>query len=152
METASNQNFKVSEIKLAYKNKTKNHPVLNSSHSAYQVLLENWDKDQIQLLEQFKIVLLNNALKVLGICEISSGGITATQVDIRLIFAVALKSCATAILLAHNHPSGNTKPSDVDISLTRKVKNAAALLDIKIVDHIIVTDAAYLSFADEGLL
>ena len=84
--------------------------------------------------------------------EVSSGGITGTVADPRLILAAAIKSLAVAIVLAHNHPSGNLKPSQADEQLTAKIKEAAKYHDINVLDHIIVTPDAYYSFADEGLL
>lgn len=115
--------------------------------------MESWNLDTIELYESFKIILLNNSNKVKGIYEISSGGITGTLVDIRILFAVVLKSLTTAIILAHNHPSGNLKPSHADIALTSKIKKASELLDIKLLDHVIITpDGAFYSFADENIL
>lgn len=88
-----------------------------------------------------------------GIYEISSGGITGTLVDLRILFAVVLKSLSTSIILAHNHPSGNLKPSEADKRLTNKIKSASELLDIKLLDHvIIIPNGSYYSFADEGIL
>jgi DNA repair protein RadC len=95
-------------------------------------------------------MLLNRANKVLGIYELSTGGISGTVADIRLIFAASIKSNASSIVLAHNHPSSNTKPSDADLLLTHKIKEAGKLLDIKVIDHIIVAIESYYSFADQG--
>ncbi len=87
-----------------------------------------------------------------GIYQLSSGGITGTVVDIRLLFAVVLKSISVGIILCHNHPSGKLKPSETDIQITRKIKNASEYLDIKLLDHLILTpDGSYFSFADNGL-
>jgi DNA repair protein RadC len=98
-------------------------------------------------------MLLNNSNKVKGIFEVSTGGITGTLVDVRILFAVILKSLSTSIILAHNHPSGNLKPSEADKQLTQKIKNAGGFLDVKLLDHlIIIPDGDYFSFADEGLL
>jgi len=98
-------------------------------------------------------MLLNNANKVKGIYEVSTGGITETLVDLRIVFAVVLKSLTTSVILVHNHPSGNLKPSEADKRLTEKIKNAALLFDIKVLDHLIITpDGNYFSFADEGIL
>jgi len=100
--------------------------------------------------EQFWAVYLNNANKVLSQQKISEGGMTATIVDIRLILKRALELNATALVLCHNHPSGALNPSEADVSLTEKVKKAAKLMDIQLLDHIIVTDQSYFSFADQG--
>jgi DNA repair protein RadC len=96
---------------------------------------------------------LNNSNRVIGTQKISKGGINATVVDTRLILGTALKSLSTGIIISHNHPSGNREPSENDKQLTSKLKNACNLLDIKLLDHIIVTpDDGYFSFADESLL
>lgn len=145
----------VSEIKISYKNRvtSSNLTKISSSSDAAKILLETWDNDTIQLHESFKIMLLNNSNIVKGIYEISSDGITGTVVDIRIIFAVVLKSLSTAIILAHNHPSGNLKPSDADKRLTSKIKQASELLDIKLLDHLIITPSQeYFSFADDGII
>jgi DNA repair protein RadC len=146
---------RVSEIKVSYKEKLKNSelPVIKSSKEAGKLLFETWDKDTIGLQETFKVLLLNNSNKVKGIYELSTGGITGTLVDIRILFAVILKSLSVAIILSHSHPSGNLKPSEADKQLTQKIKNAATLFDVKVLDHIIVTPSgAYYSFSDEGIL
>ena len=100
--------------------------------------------------EVFAVVFLNQANKIKHFEIISHGGITATVADPRIILKKALAEEATAIVLCHNHPSGNLQPSNADEELTRKIKEAAALLDIKVIDHIIVSEEGYYSFADEG--
>ena len=102
--------------------------------------------------EEFWIVYLNNSNKVLQTTQLSKGGITGTVVDIRLAFKNALQLGAVAVILAHNHPSGTLKPSEADIQLTKKIKTAGDSLDIKVLDHLIVTEKAYFSFADEQML
>jgi DNA repair protein RadC len=102
--------------------------------------------------ENFCIILLNRANKVLKVVKISDGGITGTVVDQRKIFKVALDNNATSIILGHNHPSGQITPSEADIHLTRKIKEAGAVLDLPVLDHIIVGDGNYYSFADEGIM
>jgi len=106
----------------------------------------------IGFIEEFKILLLNRANRVIGCYDVSTGGICGTIVDPRVIYAAALKSCAVGIILAHNHPSGNLTPSEADLQLTRKLRDGGMLLDIAILDHIILTGEAYLSFTDEGYL
>jgi DNA repair protein RadC len=96
--------------------------------------------------------LLNRGNKVIGICEISTGTVSGTLVDPRVVFATALKTNATGIILAHNHPSGNLKPSRADELLTDKLRKAGELLDVVVLDHIIVTTEGFYSFADEGYL
>lgn len=103
-------------------------------------------------IEQFWVVYLNRANKVIDISNISSGGITGTIVDIRLIFKQALLNSSTGIIVAHNHPSGNEKPSKSDIDLTKKIKEAGLSMDINLLDHIIISNNKYYSFADEGMI
>ena len=102
--------------------------------------------------EQFWVLMLNNSNKVIYKLPLSKGGITATMVDARLVFKSALAQGATALILAHNHPSGTLKPSVADKNITQKIKKAGEILDIKVLDHIIVTEKTYFSFADESLL
>ncbi len=102
--------------------------------------------------EVFAVVFLNRANKIIQFQIISSGGLTGTVADPRVILKKALEAEATSIVLSHNHPSGSLKPSRADEEITQKIKNAAAFLDIRIADHIIVSDEGYYSFADEGLL
>ncbi|MBB1151349.1 MULTISPECIES: JAB domain-containing protein [Myroides] len=143
-----------SEVELIYKSKVKasQRPQITSSYSAYQVALKAWDSNKIELLEQFKVLMLSNNNKVLGVLEVSSGGITGTIVDLRIIFSSLLKAHATAFLIVHNHPSGKLTPSDADRQITRKIKEASKLLDITLLDHLIITAESYYSFADEGTL
>ncbi|PTM09818.1 MAG: hypothetical protein DA407_04965 [Bacteroidetes bacterium] len=102
--------------------------------------------------EEFWIVYLNNSNKVIRKNQLSKGGITGTLVDIRLALKTALEVGATGIILAHNHPSGTLKPSEADKQLTAKLSTAAKSLDIKVLDHLIITEKAYFSFADENIL
>jgi len=143
--------YKVAEIELVYRTKVKasQRPKVSSSKEVYQILLQCWDENKIEFVEQFKILLLNRAGRILGIYEVSSGGVSGTIADPKLIFSAALKANATSLILAHNHPSGNTTPSEADRQLTRKIKDGGRLLDIAVLDHIIVTREGYLSFADE---
>jgi DNA repair protein RadC len=102
--------------------------------------------------EEFHILLLNRAHRVIGQRLISKGGISGTVVDPKLIFSGALEMKASAVILSHNHPSGNTKPSEADIQLTRKLKEGGLSLEISVLDHIIIAGSSFYSFADEGLL
>ena len=146
---------KVNEIAISYTGSLKTNllPKISSSRSAADLAFAQWNKNEIELQETFKIMLLNNANKVKGIYTLSTGGITGTLVDIRIVFAVVLKSVTTSIILAHNHPSGTLQPSQPDKLLTEKIKKAGELFDIKVLDHLILTpDGDYFSFADEGIL
>ena len=102
--------------------------------------------------EEFWVIILNRANRVIRKWRISSGGISGTVADPRLIFKNALESYASSIILVHNHPSGAIKPSQADISLTKKLKQAGELLEIPVLDHLIYGEKEYFSFADEGLL
>lgn len=102
--------------------------------------------------EEFWVVYLNNANKIIFKAQLSKGGITGTIVDVRLVFKIALEQNAVAIVLAHNHPSGKLQASEADIQVTKRIKNAGLQLDISVLDHIIVTEHSYFSFADEGIL
>ena len=155
MENRINQSaFQVAEISISYSSKIKNseRPKLNSSREVFQVFSETWDPGKIELLEQFKVLLLNRGNRVIGLFEVSSGGVSGAIADPKLIFGTALKACASAIVLAHNHPSGNLKPSQADISLTKKIKEGGRLLDIDVLDHLIITTEGYYSFGDEGMM
>jgi DNA repair protein RadC len=146
--------YQVAEIQLTYKSNVKPslRPKIIASKDAYEILLENWDGSQIEFVEQFKMMFLNRANKVLGIFNMSTGGVSGTVADPKLIFAAALKTTACSIILAHNHPSGNLTASHADIELTKKVRDGGRLLEVQLLDHIIVTGEGYFSFADEGLL
>lgn len=141
----------IAEIQISYSTLNNKKPVIKSSQDAYNYLIDSWNKSIIELQEEFKILLLNRANQVLGIYSVSKGGVAGTVVDAKLIFAVALKSGASSILLAHNHPSGNKSASQADISLTKKLKAGAKLLDLQILDHLILTIDGYSSMSDERL-
>eukprot|EP01035_Chromulina_nebulosa_P029926 gene29926-39727_t len=102
--------------------------------------------------EEFWILLLNQGLKIIGERQVSEGGMTSTAVDARKIFRLAIDEGAASIALAHNHPSGSLKPSNEDILLTNRIKEAGKLLDVKVIDHVIVAETGFYSFADEGML
>jgi DNA repair protein RadC len=148
------EQFLVQEVELVYKPKFKisTRPVIQKSQDIYALLIQSWDMDHIQLKEQFKVLLFNASSRLLGIQELSTGGITGTVADPRLIFAAALKGNASVIALAHNHPSGHLKPSQADILLTRKIMEAGRFLDILVMDHLVISSEGYLSMADEGLI
>jgi DNA repair protein RadC len=145
---------KLPEVDLVYKPKIKPSqlPIVNSSYEAYELLKFNWNDGKIDLQEEFKVLFLNRANRVVGIYHVSTGGITGTVADPRLIYTAALKTNCVSIILAHNHPSGNLKPSRADEELTQKIKSAGNFLDIKLLDHIIITSENFYSFADEGNL
>lgn len=142
------------EIQLFYKTQIKpsERPRISCSQDSYRVLLNSWDPEQIEFVEQFKVLLLNRAHRVLGFVLVSSGCNSGTVVDPKLVFAAALKTNACSVIVAHNHPSGNLAPSQADLTLTRKLHEGAKILEIQFLDHLILTKEGYFSFADEGLL
>jgi DNA repair protein RadC len=144
----------IAEIKLSYSThvKASQRVKISGSRDAYDVLLQNWHPNYIEFVEQFKVLLLNRANKVLGVFEVSSGSCTGTVADPKLIFVAALKANATGIIMAHNHPSGNLQPSQSDLDLTRRMKEGGKLLEVQVLDHIILSKDEYYSWADEGLL
>ena len=144
----------VSEVELVYKSKVKpsERPQIKTSKESYQLLLKSWDSNRIEFIEQFKVILMNRANRVLGIYELSTGGVSGTVADIKLVFMAALKANACSLIVSHNHPSGNLKPSMADEELTKKMKAAGSVLEIKVLDHVIVTTEGYFSFADEGMI
>lgn len=146
--------FSLTEVELIYRNKVKacDRPIVQTSASAYNVLLNAWDMNKIELLEEFMILLLDRSNHCLGISKISQGGVSACMVDPKILFATGLKSRASGIILAHNHPSGVVQPSKADIDLTSKIKAGGKLLEISVLDHLIVTPHNYYSFADEGMM
>lgn len=143
----------VSEISLSYKSKvaSKDRPKISSSQDAYKLLHATWDQDKIEFQEQFVILLLSQSNRVLGKVLLSSGTTSGTIIDLKYIIVAAAKANAQGVILSHNHPSGNTKPSQADRNLTDKIKSACKLIDVTILDHIIITPHdGYSSFADEG--
>jgi len=144
----------VAEVKITYRPKFKvsERPQISKSKDAYDILIQQWDKGKIALLEEFKILLLNRRNRVLGIVHISSGGLSGTVADPKVIFTAALKACASGIMVCHNHPSGELDPSNEDLSLTRRLVDAGKMLDLKILDHLIICEDNYYSFGDDGIL
>ena len=122
---------------------------IKSSDDIVQVLRNVFDADTIQWTEEFIIVCLNRAHKIIGTCKVGMGGFTGVVCDPKVIMTIALQSSATSLILAHNHPSGNLKPSDADRKMTDKIKQACNLLDINLLDHIILTDESFYSFAEQ---
>ena len=145
---------KIPEITVTYNPKIKDTPKILSSNDSYVLFLDYFPKDSIQLQERLVVMYLNNAQKVIGIYVASIGGLTCTIADTRLILAVALKTASTRIIIAHNHPAGDLKPSQFDIILTNKIKEACVIMDLKLLDHLIISpeDGKYYSFLDEGLI
>jgi DNA repair protein RadC len=145
----------VSEVCLTYKTKVnpKDRSRITSSKDAYILFFDNWNKNTIEHIEEFKMLILNRSNAVLGILSVSKGGISGTVTDVRIIFQAALKANASGIIICHNHPSGNTNPSESDRRITQKIKEAGNLMDIQLLDHLIILPIeGYYSFADDGVL
>lgn len=139
------------ELTVTYKGKKKSDiESIRTSQDIYQILLMLYNKGSINWTEEAILLCLNRANKIIGYYRLSSGGITGAIMDTRVIFTTAL-NCAgtTSIIISHNHPSGNLSPSSADELITKKVKAAGDIIDIQLLDHIIVTDEGYYSFADE---
>ncbi|MCB0539606.1 MAG: JAB domain-containing protein [Bacteroidetes bacterium] len=146
--------IKISEITVSYQSSIPKaeRVQISNSKTAYEAFVTNWDQNIIELQEEFKALFLNRNNEVLGTYSLARGGISSIIVDVRIIFATALKCAASSIIVAHNHPSMNLTPSEADKEITRKLKEGGKLLDIKVLDHLIVTNESYYSFADEGIL
>ena len=140
--------MEIAEVQVSYNTTNKEHLKIKDSNSTYELLLSCWNKNTIELQEEFKVLLLNRNNQVLGIYSLSKGGVSGTIVDSKLLFSVALKANASGIILSHNHPSGNTNPSEADKTITNRIKQASKLLDIQLLDHLVITKDSYYSFAD----
>ena len=143
----------IAEVKLIYRTNVKASDRLQVkfSRDAFEIFLEHWDLDSIEHVEEFKLMLLTRSNKVLGVASISKGGISGTVTDVRIILQYAIKANASGIIICHNHPSGNLRPSESDLALTKKIKESASVMDIQLLDHlIIVPESEYYSMADNG--
>lgn len=116
---------------------------INDSEALYTFFLSIWNLDTIELFEEFKVVLLDNSNRVLGYFTHTIGGLAGTYVDLRLLFGIILKCKASAFAVAHNHPSGNLKPSVSDVELTRRIQRSAVILGLNFLDHLIVSRKGY---------
>ena len=144
----------IAEIKVRYSHsvpKEKRIRIKNGTF-AYQYFLDYWNKDLIELQEEFHIMILNKSNEILGIANISKGSCSKTVVDVKLVFSIALKCNAKFLILAHNHPSGNLTPSQSDIKMTEELKTAGELLDVSLLDHLIISLNGYYSFSSKGKL
>ena len=122
---------------------------IKSSADAYTVFLEHLSDLRT---EEFWVIFLNQKNQIIYKSQISKGGITGTIVDVRVLFKIALEHFATSIIVAHNHPTGNLKPSEADLKITKNIKNAGEILNIKLADHLIIGENTFFSFQDQGLL
>ena len=140
----------IAEIKISYSHKVKpsEQVKVTCSRDAYTHVLPLWT--DIDYIENFAVLLLSRGNGILGIRNISTGGLSGTVVDVKVILQAALKANASSIICVHNHPSGNLHASNADLRITKKIKDACTMLDISLLDHLIITSEDYLSLADNG--
>jgi len=145
--------FKIPEITVSYKDnvKTSERAVVSSSQDIAKIMAVAFE-DCMEHHEEVNVLYLNRSNRVLGIQNVSKGGIHEASVDIRIILQTALKVHCTSIALSHCHPSGSSKPSHQDISLTKQIKDGCKAIGIGLLDHVVITSESYCSFAEEGLL
>lgn len=144
--------MKVSEIKVSYSSNNSEPIKIVNSQTAYDVVIKHWDKDIIEFQEEVKVLLLNRANIVLGIYNLSKGGVSSSIIDLKIVLSVALKCNASSLIIVHNHPSGNLKPSSADISITKKLKEACETLDLSLLDHLIISKDTFYSINDNGVI
>ncbi len=143
--------MKLAEIQVSYHPKSSDKPQIKTSQDAYELIKPLYNEDIMQYKEIFMVLFLNRSNRVLGYHEHSIGSDTGTVVSVKQIIGIALKVNASGLILVHNHPSGSTKPSSADIEITKRIKEAAGLFEIKVLDHLIIGDGYY-SFADYGIV
>lgn len=145
--------FTMPEITISYKDNVKasERVKMLTSETSY-TYLKPFYTECMEHHEESYVLFLNRANKALGVSLISKGGMVETVMDVKIILQTALKAHASGIILSHNHPSGNLHPSETDKRITSKIMEACKLLDLNLLDHIIVTEESYYSFADEGLI
>ena len=146
------ENNFVSEISVSYSPTFKRKFKITETKDAHKVLRKMWDTQLINVQEQFCVLFLNNLNEVIGFRCLSSGTLTASLVDLKILFGLACKSLSSGIIIAHNHPSGGLEPSPADFAVTNKIKQAGLMLDIKLLDHIILTQDDYYSFLNNDLI
>lgn len=145
--------FNIGEIELSYTKKIETpFEKISSSYVVNKVIRQILPVEQINYREHMYVLYVDNSNKIVGYQLLSVGGITSTLMDIRILMQGALLTSSVGLVLIHNHPSGKLKPSVMDKNLTQKVKEAGKVLDIKLLDHLIITEQSYYSFADEGEL
>jgi len=142
--------MKVNEIKVSYKKKKRSVKIC-SSEDAYKILRPFFE-DEMELRESFYVLYLDSAQNALGVLRISTGGVRGTVFDPKIAFSTGCIMLASALILSHNHPSGNKQPSKADIEITKNAITAGKLLEINVKDNLIITEYGYLSMADENIL
>lgn len=145
-------NWAVAELKVSYEPTTRTNVRIKNVDDAFKVFSEMWDKELFHIQEQFCALFINRANEVIGFRTISTGSLDATTIDIKLVLTLALQCRAVGVLIAHNHPSGNAKPSASDNNVTYKLKEACQAVDLTLLDHLILTSDGYYSYADKTKL
>jgi DNA repair protein RadC len=140
------------KIRVTYKPGLKSRPSITGTVEAYLYISSLWDKELITLQEQMMAVFMNRTGQVIGYRVLNTGNISHCEIDTRLLVSLALHCMASSVIIAHNHPSGNLTPSDADITLTKKVSDALALIDITLLDHLIISRSNWLSMSTKGFL
>jgi DNA repair protein RadC len=150
---------RLAELKITYKRRRDTRhgdgarrDVLRMPVHAQEYLRSVWDEGTLDLREEFVMLCLDASLAVLGWVRLHAGGLDCSTIDPRLVFGVALQTASAAILVAHNHPSGNLEPSEQDVAVTRRLAEGAKLLGLRFVDHVIVGRSGCFSFAESGML
>ncbi|WP_439480048.1 JAB domain-containing protein [Chryseobacterium aquaticum] len=146
------QNTQVAELLVSYSPHIVSAQKISNSRESYSLITNYWNLNTIEMQEEVKVILLNKANKVLGIFDLSKGGICSSIIDVKIVLSIALKTLASGIIIVHNHPSANLTPSKADIEITQKLKSACKIMEILLLDHLIITKEDYFSFADDGLL
>lgn len=155
MESKIADKQEVAEVELRYRTNVhpNNRAQIKSSKDAYKILFDNWNKNTIEHIEEYKLLLMNRANRVLGMVSLSKGTTSGSIVDIKVILQYAIKANATSIIVAHNHPSGNLNPSEADKTIMKKIVAGCEAVEIKLLDHlIIVHEGGYFSFADVAMI
>ena len=144
----------LAELEVSYKSKRSREQriPIRSSQDVDRFLRTIWNEKTLELVEEFYVICLNGSHEAIGWVRVSTGGLNSTSIDPRIIFGVALQTASTAIIVAHNHPSGSLEPSNQDKEVTKMLKEAGKLLKIKVLDHIILTKDSSFSFEEHGLM
>lgn len=145
-----NDYCRVAEIEVSYHPARCHRPMISDSSDAVHIFRENWEEGKLEFVESVKVMMLNTSLRCMGICTVAVGGGSSCAVDVRNILQSALKADAKSIVLAHNHPSGSTRPSSHDDRLTKQVEEGCKAVGIKFADHVIVTSDDYYSYRELG--
>jgi DNA repair protein RadC len=145
---------KMSEIKAVYRSRTRSRErtTIREARTAVEYLREVWDQDTLELKEEFLMLCLNTGHQAIGWVKVSSGGYDSAGVDPRVVFSLALQAGASALIVAHNHPSGLVEPSEQDRRVTERLREAGKLLGIELLDHIILGREEHFSFAEHGMI